>query len=552
MKTAKRLLQLLRPLKGTMLLSATAGIIGHLCAIGIMSAGALLLCSVMGYAQPVSQSLLITLLFIFAVLRGVLRYLEQYTGHDVAFRLLALLREQTFAALRRLAPAKTAGRHSADLNAAIVADVELIEVFFAHTVAPVLIAVGVSTVVLAFAATFGWIFPLLIGGFYAMTLLVSYIVSSRAGKHQGRDYRQAFAENSSRLLDHIYGLKEILIFGRQTDSLRQIEEGSHRLSRPLDRQRLLKSIAAAWPEAVITLTGMATFAVAVNSGLALDRTILLTVTVLSSFGPITSLSLLTVDLSNTFAAAERIFAILDEKPAAGEDMAAPPAEIASPAALLPGSVHYDHVNFRYPGSPQPVLEDFSLGVRPGDKTALVGPSGCGKSTALHLLLRYYDCDQGVIYAGEQDIRSLPLTALRSHIAMLTQSTFLFDDTIAANIKLGKPGATDEEMRTAARRAMIAPFIEGLPDGYGTRVGELGDKLSGGERQRIGIARVLLSDASIIVLDEPTSNLDALNEQGLLSLLRKELSDRTVIMVSHRPAAVEWADRTLRLKARHGA
>lgn len=553
MNIAKRLLLLVAPLKKTLLLSASAGIAGHLAATGMMTLGALLICSAAGYSQPAGTSLLLGLLIAAAVLRGGFRYLEQFTGHDVAFRLLALLREQIFAALRRLAPAKTSARHSADLNAAIVADVELIEVFFAHTVAPVLIAGGVSAAVIIFAACFGWSFACIVAASYALTLLISFLVTSKAGKAalDGREYRRAFAENSSRLLDYIYGLKEILVFERQQHALTQIEHGSRKLSGPLDRQRMLRSLASAWPEAMITVTGMTVFALAVNKGLPMDQILVLTITVLSSFGPITSLSLLTVDLSNTFAAAERIFAILDEAPAAGEtDSQAELSRTANSEVppVLPASASFHQVGFRYPDTVRPVLKDFSLKVQPGEKIALIGPSGCGKSTALRLLLRYYDCDAGNIEAGGRDIRSLPLTALRSHIALLTQSTFLFDDTIAANIRLGKPGATEEEVRTAARRAMLAPFIESLPDGYETRVGELGDRLSGGERQRLGIARVLLAEADIIVLDEPTSNLDALNEKGLLSLLSQELSDRTVIMVSHRPAVVEWADRFVQLSA----
>lgn len=584
MNIIQRLLHLLKPLWKKMLLSTAAGIVGFLCAIAIMSLGALLLADIAGYDVPLSRSMLLWLLFSCAVMRGILRYVEQYLGHDVAFRLLALLRERTFAALRRLAPAKTSNRHSADLNAALVADVELIEVFFAHTVAPILIAIGVSGVVLAVLASYGWVFPIITFGFYLLTLTASYMLSTRAGRGQGKAYRQAFAENSAQMLDNIYGLREILMFGRQRQSQQAIERASGKLSKALDRQRLLKSIVAAWPEAMITLAGIATFAVASYQELPIGDTLFLTVTVLSSFGPITALSLLTVDLGNTFAAAERIFAILDEAPAAGEAVTLQFEAVTSQAEtetsqveveegpqyamgartvfakrdtidrtklpVLSGSAELERVSFRYPNTSQVILEKLSFTVAQGEKAALVGPSGCGKSTALRLLLRYYDCDEGQVIVGGENIRHVPLTALRNHVVLMAQHTFLFDDTIAANIKLGKPNATDEEMRTAARRAMIAPFIEQLPAGYDTRVGELGERLSGGERQRLGIARVLLSDAPVIVLDEPTSNLDALNEQGLLSLLRKELADRTVIMVSHRPAVVAWADTTMKLQ--HGS
>lgn len=537
---AKRLIKMIAPLKWTMCISACSGIIGHLCAIAIMTLGAMLLCAAAGFDTGVSQGALLAALIACAVLRGVFRYVEQYTGHDVAFRLLALLRERIFLALRRLAPAKLVDRHSGDLNAAIIADVELIEVFFAHTVSPIIIAIVVSIAMLAYTAQFGWIFPALAFCFYTLTALLSYITSKRTSSLHGKAYRRHFSESSSHLLDSIRGLKEILIFRRQKERLQEINERGERLNKDLDKLRVLKSIAVAWPEMLIALASMTTLAVAVSIELPVDRTIVLTMTIASSFGPITALSALTVDLANTFAAAERIFHILDEKPTVTDDGW---VELDTPD----GSAGFEQVGFQYPGTHSPVLSQFTLPVGAGRKIALIGPSGCGKSTALRLLLRYFNCQEGRIQLSGTNVRALSLTALRSHVAMLTQDTFLFDESIAYNIRLGNPQASEDEIRTAARRAMIDSFIEALPNGYETRVGELGDRLSGGERQRIGIARVLLSNASILVLDEPTSNLDVLNEQGILSILRKECADRTVIMVSHRPSAVQWADIVYKLE-----
>jgi ATP-binding cassette subfamily C protein len=355
----------------------------------------------------------------------------------------------------------------------------------------------------------------------------------------GREYRQQFAASASHLLDSIRGMKEILILGRQEASLRQINENGKKLNDCLGRLNIQKSVAVALPEMLITLAVMTTFGLALSWRLPLDRMIILLTAVASSFGPVTALSALSVDLLNVFAAAGRIFKILDEESAVEdggreEDL------------VCDGSAGFAGVDFSYPDSDTPVLRQFSLAAQPGEKIALVGPSGCGKSTALRLLLRYFDPRQGRISLSGLDIRRLPLKTLRRHVAMLTQDVFLFDESIAYNIKLGHPDAGEEQVKAAARCALIHDFIEALPQGYRTRVGELGDRLSGGEKQRIGIARVLLSGAGVIVLDEPTSNLDALNEKGILAILKREFADRTLLMVSHRLAAVQWADRIHRV------
>ncbi|MPW24267.1 thiol reductant ABC exporter subunit CydC [Alkalibaculum sp. M08DMB] len=536
----RRLLEMTSPLKGYMILSASAGLLGNFCAVGLMVGGGALICTLAGLNIGFTGLQWGIIMVLCAVFRGVFRYIEHYNGHDVAFRLLGLIREKLFLALQKGAPGNLAENKSGDMISTIMADVELVEVFFAHTISPVIIAGIMSVSMMIFVGQFAINFALILGIFYLLTLGVTYFVNQKIGKDIGNKYRRQFSESTSHWLDSLRGMKEILILTGEDNRLREIRENGVQLNESLGKLKVQRSFAISIPEFLITLATVSIFLLASYYGLSTEKTLIVTVAVASSFGPIVALSNLTVDLKNTFGAARRIFDILDDENFV-ENSGKREVDIQDM------DIRFERVSYQYPSSTGKAINSFSLSMRKGEKMAIMGPSGCGKSTLLRLLLRYFDPQEGNVYLGKYNIREITLESLRKNIALLTQDTFLFDDTIEKNIRIGKPGATMQEIEHSAKRAMVHNFIQTLPHGYQTRVGELGGRLSGGEKQRIGIARVLLTEAPIIVLDEPTSNLDALNEKAILDILKKEFSDRTLIMVSHRSTVLQWADRVYHYK-----
>ena len=542
LKAAARLLRMVSPLKGAMTAAVLFGVLGHLCAVGFMGVGAMLLAPVFSLSKGMSIARGVGILAGLAVLRGVFRYLEQYKGHDVAFRLLAILRNKLFDALRRLAPGKPANRHSGDLATLAAADVEIIEVFFAHTVSPVLIALVFTLCILAFTSFYGWVFPVVAGVFYLVSVVPGLWLSLSDKKHSAADYRKELARGTSHFIDSVRGIKEILLFGRQEARLKEINEVSRDLSRSQWEIKFRRSLAALFPEMMITLATGSMLLISAFMGLPGEQVLLLTAVVASSFGPVSALSGLAVELEPTFASAARLFAILDEVPEVKDEGKAVLKEDEARGGLDQTVLDFKDVGFKYPNADKWAVRHFNLKVRKGEKVAVVGPSGSGKSTLLRLLLRFYETTEGSIEVKGIPHKDIALQSLRRSSVLFTQETFLFSGTISENIALGKPGATRQEIRQAARRAGIQDFIESLPKGYDEEVGELGDSLSGGERQRLGLARVLLSSAPILILDEPSSNLDSLNEKAFLATLEREFKDKTVLVVSHRPSVVAWADR----------
>ena len=539
-----RLIVLIRTLIPVMLLAVVFGSIGHLCAIALTVSAAAGIADIAGIADPVAAAaqsalpvplrLLPYLLIAFAVCRGAFHYAEQYCNHFIAFKLLAVIRHRVFAKLRELCPAKLDGKDKGNLIAVITSDIEQLEVFYAHTLSPVAIAVAVC----ACMTVFIWRGSAAAG----ITALCAYLtvgaliplVNAKLGKEDGLTFRNAFGALSAFVLDSLRGLDETIQYGCGKKRTEELEQKSHELTRTQKKLSALESYQSAFTNLVILGFDAAVFCIMLRAFFAgscsLGSAVVTTVALMSSFGPVVALSNLSNNLMQTLASGERVLSLLDEKPIVeevrnGESVSVKDAEVS-------------HIDFSY--GKENILTDFSLAVPAGKILGIHGPSGCGKSTLLKLLMRFWDVQSGSVALSGTDIRRIKTDALRAGESYVTQETALFRDTIAHNIAVGKPGASREEIIDAAKKASLHEFVASLPNGYDTEVGELGATLSGGERQRIGLARAFLHDAPLMLLDEPTSNLDALNEGIILKSLKETSKDKTVVIVSHRRSTLNIA------------
>ena len=533
-----RLIVLIRSLIPVMLLAVVFGSIGHLCAIALTVSAAAGIADIAGIAGqsalPAPLRLLPYLLIAFAVCRGAFHYAEQYCNHFIAFKLLAVIRHRVFAKLRELCPAKLDGKDKGNLIAVITSDIEQLEVFYAHTLSPVAIAVAVC----ACMTVFIWRGSAAAG----ITALCAYLtvgaliplVNAKLGKEDGLTFRNAFGALSAFVLDSLRGLDETIQYGCGKKRTEELEQKSHELMRTQKKLSALESYQSAFTNLVILGFDAAVFCIMLRAFFAgscsLGSAVVTTVALMSSFGPVVALSNLSNNLMQTLASGERVLSLLDEKPIVeevrnGESVSVKDAEVS-------------RVDFSY--GKENILTDFSLSVPAGKILGIHGPSGCGKSTLLKLLMRFWDVQSGTVALSGTDIRRIKTDALRAGESYVTQETALFRDTIAHNIAVGKPGASREEIIDAAKKASLDEFVSSLPDGYDTEVGELGATLSGGERQRIGLARAFLHDAPLMLLDEPTSNLDALNEGIILKSLKETSKDKTVVIVSHRRSTLNIA------------
>ena len=558
----KRLLGEAKPLAGLMVAASTAGTIGHLAAtflpmFGIIAGFALAGNPVWG----MSAAGAITAMIVCAVLRGLTRYVEQYLNHNVAFHLLALFRSKAFAALRRLAPAKLAGKGKGDLIAMLTTDVELLEIFFAHTISPVAIAVTTTIVYAIVAAT--------LSPWMALALIVSHLIIgiivprffATGVRNLGPAIRGAAGELDNVMLDDMRGLDEIIRFGRGEDRAQAIEDRTRALWRNHAKLSRVNGRFAGVGGLLVALLTSAAAGIAINlAGVNLyDIPALLAAFVLlaSSFGPTLALAALPANLTQTFASARRLFGLMDEAPAV--------VETGTANSDYEG-MRLDRVTFAYPGEEsEAILADFSLDVPQHGILGIQGPSGRGKSTMLKLLMRYWDPQRGQVTLSGTPLPQIDVHARRRIQAMMSQETHLFDGTIRENLLIALPeseirnggaaGVLDARLREALAKASVLDLIDSLPDGLDTQVGELGDRLSEGERQRIGLARVFLRNADLVLFDEPTSRLDALNEAIILRSIH-ELSkseqnadkgqDVAVVLVSHRESAMRVADAVLNL------
>ena len=535
-----KLIVLVKSLLPVMLLAIVLGVAGFLCAIflSVFASGELV-----ALAQKTSGLIPFYFLIILAVARGLLHYGEQYCNHFIAFKLLAIIRHKVFAALRRLCPAKLEGRDKGNLIAVITSDIELLEVFYAHTISPVAIALIVSTIMCVFLGKiYIWAGFLAAAAYLIVGLLIPFI-NSRLGSAKGFEFRNEFGELNSFVLASLRGLDETIQydFGKKREN--QIEEKSLELGRLQGKLNKYEAMQRAFTTAAILLFGISAFFIlyaAYNKNL-IDFSGLVTGTVamMGSFGPVVALSNLSNNLNQTIASGNRVLNLLEEKPFV--------EEVTNGKSVFFEGSEVKNISFAY--DEKQILKDFDAAFPKGKMTGIHGPSGCGKSTLLKLLMRFWDVDNGEIKISGENVKNLNTENLRSMISYITQETYIFNGSIAENISLGAECFSPAEIESAAKKASLHDFIMSLPDGYKTKTGELGSSLSGGERQRIGLARAFLYDAKFMLLDEPTSNLDSLNEAVILKSLKEEKDkdpDKTMVMVSHRKSTLSSADGLIEL------
>ncbi|MDR1278062.1 MAG: thiol reductant ABC exporter subunit CydC [Treponema sp.] len=536
-----RMLAFVRPLWYIMIITILMGSLAYVAVIAIPVLGSYALLGLAGL-EAVSLNFLIPAILILALARGILRYAEQLSGHYIAFKLLALIRDRVFTALRRLAPAKLETREKGNLISVITGDIELLEVFYAHTIAPVVIAVLVSALVLIFTASFHFLPALiLLGGYLFTALAVPRIVNRLAGE-SGKSYRNDVGALNTLMLDNLRGLREIRQYGVEEERIGRLGEKGRALEAKLRKLRKYEGLSRSLCEAAILSTGLLVFlsgAVLYQYNLMnFSALILTTITALSSFGPVLALGALSNSLIHTFASGERVLALLDEEPVI--------RELTGGIEARYGEIRAEELSFAYPESAA-VLRDLSLELPPARIYGIQGKSGCGKSTLLRLIMRFWDASSGSIRINGEDIRALNTGSLRKLQGFVTQETSLFHATIGENIKIARPEAPEEEVIAAAKKASLHDFVMTLPKAYDTEVGELGDTLSGGERQRIGLARAFLHNADILLLDEPTSNLDSLNEAIILRAIKEGHEKKIVLLVSHRQSTLGIAEKTWRME-----
>lgn len=530
-----RLVGLVRPLAGYMVLAVTMGLAGHLCATFLTVLGGYGILRVLGFAVPLPLPALFALAAVLAVLRAVLRYGEQACNHFIAFKLLALLRDRVFRALRRLAPAKLDGRDKGDLITVITSDIELLEVFYAHTISPALIALLFSGGMAAFIGSFHPLLGVWALAAYVVVGVAVPVLTSHASGRDGLQVRGAAGELAAFVLDSLWGLPEILQYGAGAARLRDMQERTEALTRDEGCLKRTAGRNTAATQALLWFFDLGVLFLAVwlylDGRVAFDGVLLPTLALMSSFGPVVALANLGATLQSTFAAGNRVLDLLEEAPVVEEIHGESPTEFSGAGA--------ERVTFGY--GPATILRDVTVPVPAGQTIGIVGRSGSGKSTLLKLFLRFWQADLGRVQISGRSVEQINTGDLRRMQALVTQETHLFRDTIRNNLLLAKPDATQAELEAACRKASIHDFIAALPQGYDTPVGELGDTLSGGERQRLGLARAFLHDAPFLLLDEPTSNLDSLNEAVILRALAEEHGRRTVVLVSHRASTMAVAD-----------
>ena len=538
-----RLIVLVRTLLPVMLLAIFFGSIGHLCAIAVTVSAASGIAGIAGQSAPLLPlRVLPYFLIAFAVCRGVFHYAEQYCNHFIAFKLLAVIRHRIFAKLRELCPAKLEGRDKGNLISIITSDIELLEVFYAHTISPVAIALIVSTCMTVFIWHGSAAAGIIALCAYITVGFVIPLVNAKLGGAEGLKFRNAFGNLSAFVLDSLRGLDETIQYGCGKKRLSELIKRSQELTAAQKKLSALESYQRAITNLVIIAFDAAVFYLMLRSffagSVSLGSVIVTTTALMSSFGPVVALSNLSNNLMQTLASGERVLSLLDEKPVVEEVTSGNMNDETAEKAFAVNGIDIANADFSY--GAENILTNFSLKI-PGRKIfGIHGPSGCGKSTLLKLLMRFWDVQSGSVSLSKKDIRTIDTASLRAAESYVTQETSLFRDTIANNIAIGKIGASRKEIIDAAKKASLDEFVSSLPDGYDTEVGELGSTLSGGERQRIGLARAFLHDAPIMFLDEPTSNLDSLNEGIILKSLNEKSKRKTVVIVSHRMSTLNIA------------
>ncbi len=530
-----RLIGLVKPLAVYMIIAIIMGLIGNLCATFITIFGGYAILSATGGNSPLPLVALFICVVAFAVVRGGLRYAEQACNHFIAFKLLALIRDKVFKALRTLCPAKLEGRDKGDLISVITSDIELLEVFYAHTISPAAIWLLFTVIMSVFIGSYNLVSGLIALAAYIIVGIIVPVVISKLSGDSGIKFRTKSGELSSFVLESLRGLSETIQYGAGKNRLEKMNKMTDDLSGEEAEMKRMTGRNMAVTNSVILIFDLAMLFCGValynNGALAFDGVLITTIALFSSFGPSVALANLGSTLQNTFAAGNRVLDILDEKPSV--------ADITGCDDAVFGNVSVDNVSFSY--GEETILQNVSLTVPQNKVIGIVGKSGSGKSTLLKLLMRFWNVNNGDISVKGRSINNINTSQLRDMESYVTQETHLFHDSIKSNLKIAKLDATDEEIITACKKASVHDFIMTLPQGYDTPVGELGDTLSGGERQRIGVARAFLHDAPLMLLDEPTSNLDSLNEAVILRSLGEQSRGKTVVLVSHRQSTMRIAD-----------
>ena len=535
LKVMYKLIGLVLPLVHVMIAAITMGVIGFLTAIFIIVLGGVGLLNILGFATALSLKQVIIGIVICAVLRGILRYAEQGSNHYIAFKLLALIRHKVFIKLRKLAPAKLEGKDKGNLISIITTDTELLEVFYAHTISPIIIAFITSVIMTIFIGSYNIFLGAIALVAYFIVGVIIPVWSSNQGDETGQQYRDELGDLNSYFLSSIRGINDIIQYGVGKERLDEINRRTDELE---TKQKFLfkqeGSNRAVTDTAILLCSMVMLFAgcILYNKGqVDFTQVIIPLIALMSSFGPVVAISNLSNNLFHTIAAGNRVLDLLEEEPAVEEVSGKETVEFAD--------MKLENVSFAY--DDEVILEDFNMEIKKNTIIGIYGKSGCGKSTLLKLLMRFWEVNNGAITIGGKNINEINTSDLRKMQSFVTQDTYLFNDTIANNIGIAKENATMEEIIAAAKKASIHDFIMSLPKGYDSKVGELGGNLSGGEKQRIGIARAFLHDAPMILLDEPTSNLDSLNEGIILKSLMESKENKTIIIVSHRKSTMNIAD-----------
>lgn len=565
------LIGLVKPLLHIMVAAIILGTVGYLCAIFLtILAGQVIIHGLAGSAAGAGisgipevamkstwlsgtfEKGIIIVMILIAVLRGIFHYAEQYCNHFIAFKLLAIIRHKVFAALRKLCPAKLEGRDKGNLISIITTDIELLEVFYAHTISPIAIATLTSVIMVVFIGRYHVLPGVLALAAYLVVGVMIPMWNGKHGSQKGMEFRTEFGELNSFVLDSLRGLDETIQYSQGEKRKAQISDRSRKLAGMQEDLSRMEGSQRFFTNLVILVASFGMLALTIylygKGEIGFDGILTCTIAMMGSFGPVVALSSLSNNLNQTLASGERVLSLLEEKPLVEEIADGTGFHVAemfnSVEKQKESGVGFtgaeaSHVTFAY--EEETILDDYSLKLAPGKITGIHGSSGSGKSTLLKLLMRFWDVNKGMISVDNKDVREIPTRHLRDLESYVTQETHLFHDSIANNIAIAKPGATREEIMAAAKKASIHDFIMTLPKGYDTEVGELGDTLSGGEKQRIGIARAFLHDSPLLLLDEPTSNLDSLNEGIILKSLKEDTTRRTVVLVSHRVSTMNVAD-----------
>lgn len=530
----KNLIGLVKPMLPVMIIAIIMGVVGFLASISITTLGAQTLIDIFdGHTKDVS--FFFFLIILFGVSRGFLRYIEQASNHYIAFKLLAIIRDKVFKKLRSLAPAKLDGKEKGNLISMITSDVELLEVFYAHTISPVMIALIVSLIIVIYISNMHWILGIVTSlAFITVGIFIPLLISKQ-GKKDGMKQRTLFGKLNSYVLESIHGLQEIVQFNRGLGRLQTLTEKSNELDTVQKALKRREGTQRGFTDTAIMLFTIIIFFASLllyeNGEIEKSTIVIATVALASSFGPVSALSNLANNLLVTFASGERILNLLEEQPIVDEVKSGCDEEFES--------LQMKQVNFTY--GKTMVLEDINLSIEKNKIIGIQGKSGSGKTTLVKLFMRFFDPTNGEVMMNRENLKGWSSKALRHNLSYVTQEAYLFHDTIKANIAIAKQNASDEEIIEACIKANIHDFIMSLEDGYNTNTGDLGERVSGGQRQRIGLARAFLSDAPLMLLDEPTSNLDSLNEAIIIKTIKENVDEKTVVLVSHRDSSLKIAD-----------